>query len=38
MGDLLKERFKIDEKPFSNTGENYFEPYLVKKKKKKKKK
>ena len=31
MGDLLKERFKIDEKPFSNTGENYFKPYLVKK-------
>ena len=30
MGDLLKERVKIGEKPFSNTGVDYFKPYLVK--------
>ena len=38
MGDLPKERVKIGEKPFSNTGVDYFGSYLVKKKKKKKKK
>ena len=32
MGDLPNERIKISEKPFSNTGMAYFEPYLVKKK------
>ena len=31
MGDLPKERVKIGEKPFSNTGVDYFGPYLVKK-------
>ena len=29
MEDLPKERVKIDEKPFSNTGVDYFGPYLV---------
>ena len=33
MGDLPKERVKIGEKSFSNTGVVYFGPYLVKKKK-----
>ena len=32
MGDLPKQRIKISEKPFSNTGVAYFGPYLVKKK------
>ena len=32
VGDLPKERIKINEKPFSNTGVAYFGPYLVKKK------
>ena len=32
MGDLPKERVKIGKKPFSNTGADYFGPYLVKKK------
>ena len=31
MGDLPKERVKIGEKPFSNTGVDYVVPYLVKK-------
>ena len=31
MGDLPKEMVKIGEKPFSNTGVDYFGPYLVKK-------
>ena len=34
MKDLPKERVKIGEKTFTNTGVDYFEPYLVKKKKK----
>ena len=32
MGDLPKERVKIGEKSFSNTGVVYFGPYLAKKK------
>ena len=31
MRDLLKERVKIDEKPSSNSGVDYFGPHLVKK-------
>ena len=31
MGDLPKERVKIGEKPFSNTGVDYFGSYLKKK-------
>ena len=31
MGDLPKERVKFREKPFSNTGVDYFGPYLIKK-------
>ena len=31
MGDLPKEKVKIGEKLFSNTGVDYFAPYLVKK-------
>ena len=31
MGDLPKERVKFGEKPFSNTGVDYFGPYHVKK-------
>ena len=31
MGDLPKKRVKIGEKPFSNTGVDYFGRYLVKK-------
>ena len=38
LGDLPKERVKIGEKPFRNTGVDYFKPYLALSKKKKKKK
>ena len=31
VGDLPKERIRIGEKPFSNTGVDYFGPYLAKK-------
>ena len=31
MGNLPKEMVKIGEKPFSNTGVDYFGPYLIKK-------